>query len=144
MFLEKILMNIVCLISTSAFSKIMQHTSLRDHPKSDMSDKKKKKEILSFYVRTLIRMKEVWSLIPHIQMYPPHLHALFVIYIHNVQFQILSWGMFISTWVWDNLIQKYEMCSGHPHPCPLTLQSISFCIPCPTFWMVPNPLQFDL
>ncbi len=37
--------------------------------------------------------------------------------------------LFISTWVWDKFIEKYEMGS---------LQPISFCIPNATFWVVPK------
>ncbi len=41
--------------------------------------------------------------------------------------------LFISTWVWDNLIEKYEMGSWPPHP---NLQLISFCVLHAMFWTV--------
>ncbi len=55
-------------------------------------------------------------------MHPPPLRAPFIIYIHNVQFQLLSWEMILphkltsNTFYsfphgcgMDNRIQKYEM-----------------------------------
>ncbi len=105
---------------------------LRDHPKSYMWDKKRK--CILFYIKTPPPpppMKEVWSLIPHIRMHPSHLYVSFLIYIHNGQFQILSWGMILPqklishTWVWDNVTEMYEMGSQILS----LLQPISFSIP---------------
>ncbi len=56
-----------------------------------------------------------------LKSHPTHPHASLVIYIYNVQFQIFSMGnditielyfkhiLFISTWVLDNLMEKYEI-----------------------------------
>ncbi len=56
-------------------------------------------------------------------MHSPRLGASFVIYIYNIQFSNLILGNdittdidFISTWVWYNLIEMYEMGSWPPPP----------------------------
>ncbi len=95
------------------------------------------------------QMKDVWSFIPHLCIHSPHLCSSFVIYIHNVQFQILSWGMILPQKLTSNTFYSF------PHGCGITsmklaldplppLQPISFCIPHATFGMVPKQMYVHI
>ncbi len=74
-----------------------------------------KKEIHSFMSDPLPQMKEVESLTPQICMHPPDLCALFIMYIHNVHFQILSWAIILPQKLTSNTFYLF------PHGCGITL-----------------------
>ncbi len=92
-----------------------------NHPKRYTWDKKGNPyRFMSNLLPLPPKKEEFSSLIPHIPMYPLHLHASFVIYIHYVQLKIILGNdiateidfkliLFMFTWVWDNHIEKYKM-----------------------------------
>ncbi len=93
-----------------------------------------KRKSISFYISPLSsknerRLKSYHTHPTHVP--PPHLHAPFMVYFHNVKSQILFGNditteidfkriVYISTWVWEKVIEKNEMVS-------LPLRLISFC-----------------